>query len=116
MNEWTDTDLTAGDRRYKVAAVRDSLTSRRSRVAKLMLDEPPPPRPTPGTITQVPEEEPRTERAAGETCTPAANIVTATLDTWTNLASDENWVQVTLMATHTYEIYVEKTEGGEFDD
>ena len=57
LNEWTDTDLTAGDRRYKVAAVRDSLTSRLSRVAKLMIDEPPPP--TPGTITQVPEEEPR---------------------------------------------------------
>ena len=29
LNEWTDTDLTAGDRRYKVVAVRDSLTSRR---------------------------------------------------------------------------------------
>ena len=43
LNEWTDTDLTAGDRRYKVVAVRDSLTSRRSRVAKLVLDEPPPP-------------------------------------------------------------------------
>ena len=112
LNEWTDTDLTAGDRRYKVAAVRDSLTSRLSRVAKLMLDEPPPPRPTPGTITQVPEKEPLTERGAGDACNPAANIVTATLDTWTNLASDENWVQVTLMATHTYEIYVEKTEGG----
>ena len=55
LNEWTDTDLTAGDRRYKVAAVRDSLTSRLSRVAKLILDEPPPP--TPGTITQVPEKE-----------------------------------------------------------
>ena len=58
LNEWTDTDLTAGDRRYKVVAVRDSLTSRRSRVAKLVLDEPPPPlRPTPSTITQVPEME-----------------------------------------------------------
>ena len=34
LNEWTDTDLTAGDRRYKVVAVRDSLTSRRSRVRK----------------------------------------------------------------------------------
>ena len=57
LNEWTDTDLTAGDRRYKVVAVRDSLTSRRSRVAKLVLDEPPPPlRPTPSTITQVPED------------------------------------------------------------
>ena len=57
LNEWTDTDLTAGDRRYKVVAVRDSLTSRRSRVAKLVLDEPPPPlRPTPSTITQVPRD------------------------------------------------------------
>ena len=43
LNEWTDTDLTAGDRRYKIAAVRDSLTSRLSRVAKLMIDEPPSP-------------------------------------------------------------------------
>ena len=113
LNEWTDTDLTAGDRRYKVVAVRDSLTSRRSRVAKLMLDEPPPPlRPTPGTITQVPEKEPLTERATGDTCTPAANIVTATLDTTTNLSSSQNWVQVTLMATHTYQIYAEGVEGG----
>ena len=113
LNEWTDTDLTAGDRRYKVAAVRDSLTSRRSRVAKLMLDEPPPPplSPTPGTITQVPEKELLTERGAGDTCSPAANIVTATLDTWTNLASDENWVQVTLEADIRYQIYVEKFEG-----
>ena len=111
LNEWTDTDLTAGDRRYKVAAVRDSLTSRLSRVAKLMIDEPPPP--TPGTITQVPEEEPRTVRGAGDTCTPDANIVTATLDTWTNLASDENWVQVTLSDPNgTYQIYVEATESG----
>ena len=86
LNEWTDTDLTAGDRRYKVVAVRDSLTSRRSRVAKLVLDEPPPPlRPTPGTITYVPEKEPLTERATGDACTPAANSVTATLDTTTNL-------------------------------
>ena len=43
LNEWTDTDLTAGDRRYKVAAVRDSLTSRRSRVAKLCSTNPLPP-------------------------------------------------------------------------
>ena len=113
LNEWTDTDLTAGDRRYKVAAVRDSLTSRRSRVAKLMLDEPPPPlRPTPGTITQVPEKELLTERGAGDTCTPAADSVTATLDTWTHLSSSQTWVQVTLMATHTYQIYAEATEGG----
>ena len=110
LNEWTDTDLTAGDRRYKIAAVRDSLTSRLSRVAKLMIDEPPPP--TPGTITQVPEEEPRTVRGAGDTCTPAANIVTATLDTWTNLASDQNWVKVTLAGNGTYQIYAEKFEGG----
>ena len=113
LSEWTDTDLTAGDRRYKVAAVRDSLTSQRSRVAKLMLDEPPPLRPTPGTITQVPEKEPLTERAAGEMCIPAANIVTATLDTTTNLTSSENWVKVTLTATvKQHEIYVDKTEGG----
>ena len=83
LNQWTDTDLTAGDRRYKVAAVRDSLTSRRSRVAKLMLDEPPPPsadahagrhHPSPreGALDR---EGPR----QGDTCTPAANIVTATL-------------------------------------
>ncbi len=112
LNEWTDTDLTAGDRRYKVAAVRDSLTSRRSRVAKLMLDEPPPPRPTPGTITQVPEKEPLTERAVGDACTPAANSVTATPDAWKNLTSSQNWVQVTLMANVRYQIYVDKTEGG----
>ena len=113
LNEWTDTDLTAGDRRYKVVAVRDSLTSRRSRVAKLVLDEPPPPlRPTPGTITYVPEKEPLTERAAGDTCTPAADSVTATLETTTNLTSIQNWVQVTLTANVEYQIYVDKTEGG----
>ena len=112
LNEWTDTDLTAGDRRYKVAAVRDSLTSRRSRVAKLVLDEPPPLRPTPSTITYVPEKEPLTEKAQGDTCTPAANSVTATLDTTTNLTSSENWVQVTLRADVNYQIYVEKFEGG----
>ena len=113
LNEWTDTDLTAGDRRYKMVAVRDSLTSRRSQAAKLMLDEPPPPlRPTPSTITQVPEKEPLTEKAAGDACTPAANSVTATLDTTTNLTSSENWVQVTLRANVEYQIYVEKTEGG----
>ena len=113
LNEWTDTDLTAGDRRYKVVAVRDSLTSRRSRVAKLMLDEPPPPlRPTPGTITYVPEKEPLTERATGDACTPAANRVTATLGTTTNLTSIQNWVQVTLRANVEYQIYVDKTEGG----
>ena len=113
LNEWTDTDLTAGDRRYKVVAVRDSLTSRRSRVAKLVLDEPPPPlRPTPGTITYVPEKEPLTERATGDACTIAANIVTATLDTTTNLTSIENWVQVTLRASAGIQIYVDKTEGG----
>ena len=114
LNEWTDTDLTAGDRRYKVVAVRDSLTSRRSRVAKLILDEPPPPlRPTPSTITQVPEKEPLTEKGAGDACTPAANSVTATLDTTTNLTSSENWVQVTLRANVEYQIYVEKFEGGD---
>ena len=113
LNEWTDTDLTAGDRRYKVVAVRDSLTSRRSRVAKLVLDEPPPPlRPTPGTITYVPEKEPLTERAMGDTCSPAANIVTVALGTTTNLTSSENWVQVTLRGGADTQIYVEKTEGG----
>ena len=112
LNEWTDTDLTAGDRRYKIAAVRDSLTSRRSRVAKLMLDEPPPTlRPTPSTITQVPEKELATEKTEGDTCTPL-DSVTATLDTTTNLTSSENWVQVTLRANVEYQIYVEKTEGG----
>ena len=115
LNEWTDTDLTAGDRRYKIVAVRDSLTSRRSQVAKLMLDEPPPPplRPTPSTITQVPEKELATEKAQGDTCTPAANIVTATLDTTTNLSSSENWVQVTLSGLGTYQIYVETTAMGD---
>ena len=113
LNEWTDTDLTAGDRRYKVVAVRDSLTSRRSRVAKLVLDEPPPPlRPTPGTITYVPEKEPLTERAIGDACTPAANSVTVALGTTTNLTSSENWVQVTLRASAPIQIYVDKTEGG----
>ena len=75
-----------------------------------MIDEPPPP--TPGTITQVPEEELATERAQGDACSPAANIVTATLDTWTNLASNQNWVQVTLTGNGTYQIYAEKFEEG----
>ena len=108
LNEWTDTDLTAGDRRYKVAAVRDSLTSRRSRVAKLVLDEPPPPlplRPTPSTITQVPEKEPLTEKDAGDTCTPATNIVTATVGTAKVLTGDEDWVKVALTDGVGYEIY-----------
>ena len=106
LNEWTDTDLTAGDRRYKVVAVRDSLTSRRSRVAKLVLDEPPPPlRPTPSTITQVPEKEPLTEKGAGDTCTPAANIVTATVGTAKGLSNGQNWVKVTLTANVEYQIY-----------
>ena len=106
LNEWTDTDLTAGDRRYKVAAVRDSLTSRRSRAAKLMLDEPPPPlRPTPSTITQVPEKEPLTEKGAGDTCTPAANIVTATVGSAKGLSNGQNWVKVTLTANVNYEIF-----------
>ena len=107
LNEWTDTDLTAGDRRYKVAAVRDSLTSRRSRVAKLMLDEPPPPplTPTPGTITQVPEKELLTERGAGDTCTPAANTVDITPGTAKGLSNGQNWVKVTLTANVKYTIY-----------
>ena len=105
LNEWTDTDLTAGDRRYKIAAVRDSLTSRRSQVAKLILDEPPPLRPTPSTITQVPEKEPLTEKGAGDTCTPAANIVTATVGTAKGLSNGQNWVKVTLTANVRYQIY-----------
>ena len=113
LNEWTDTDLTAGDRRYKIAAVRDSLTSRRSRVAKLILDEPPPPlRPTPSTITQVPEKELATEKGAGDTCTPAANIVTATVGTAKGLSNGQNWVKVTLTANTNYQIYYDADENG----
>ena len=111
LNEWTDTDLTAGDRRYKVVAVRDSLTSRRSRVAKLMLDEPPPLRPTPSTITYVPEKEPLTEKGAGDACSPAANIVTATPDAWKGLSNSQTWVQVTLRANARHQIYAETTIG-----
>ena len=112
LNEWTDTDLTAGDRRYKVVAVRDSLTSRRSRVAKLVLDEPPPPlRPTPSTITYVPEKEPLTERATGDVCSPAADSVDcrARRERRRASASSQNWVQVTLTANVEYQIYVDKT-------
>ena len=105
LSEWTDADLTAGDRRYKVAAVRDSLTSRRSRVAKLMLDEPPPLRPTPGTITQVPEKEPLTEKGAGDTCTPAANTQTIAPGTAKGLSNGQNWVKVTLTANVNYQFY-----------
>ena len=105
LSEWTDADLTAGDRRYKVAAVRDSLTSRRSRVAKLMLDEPPPLRPTPGTITQVPEKEPLTEKGAGDTCTPAANTVDIAPGTAKGLSNGQNWVKVTLTANVNYQFY-----------
>ena len=105
LNEWTDTDLTAGDRRYKVAAVRDSLTSRRSRAAKLILDEPPPLRPTPSTITQVPEKEPLTEKGAGDACSPAANIVDITPGTAKGLSNGQNWVKVTLTANVNYQIY-----------
>ena len=112
LNEWTDTDLTAGDRRYKVVAVRDSLTSRRSRVAKLVLDEPPPLRPTPSTITYVPEKEPLTEKGAGDACSPAANIVTATPDAWKGLSNSQTWVQVTLRANARHQIYAEGTETG----
>ena len=105
LNEWTDTDLTAGDRRYKVVAVRDSLTSRRSRVAKLMLDEPPPPlRPTPSTITQVPEKELATEKGAGDTCTPA-NSATVTVGTEEKfLPSSQIWAQFTLDSGTEYQI------------
>ena len=105
LNEWTDTDLTAGDRRYKVVAVRDSLTSRRSRVAKLMLDEPPPPlRPTPSTITQVPEKEPLTERAEGDTCTPV-NSATVTLGPEEKfLPEGQIWAQFTLDSGTEYQI------------
>ena len=113
LNEWTDTDLTAGDRRYKIAAVRDSLTSRRSRVAKLVLEEPPPPlRPTPSTITQVPEKELATEKGAGDTCSPAANIVTATVGSAKGLSNGQNWVQVTLTANVNYQIYYDAHDNG----
>ena len=105
LNEWTDTDLTAGDRRYKIAAVRDSLTSRRSQVAKLILDEPPPLRPTPSTITQVPEKELATEKGAGDTCTPAANTVDITPGTAKGLSNGQNWVKVTLTANVKYQIF-----------
>ena len=103
LNEWTDTDLTAGDRRYKVAAVRDSLTSRRSRRSRVMLDEPPPP--TPGTITYVPEKEPLTEKATGDTCTPAANLVDITPGTAKGLSNNQNWVKVTLTSNVKYQIH-----------
>ena len=53
-----------------------------------------------------------TERATGDACSPAANIVTAALDTTKGLSSSQNWVQVTLTANVWYQIYVEKTEGG----
>ena len=93
LNEWTDTDLTGGDRRYKVAAVRDSLTSRRSQAARLVIDATP--RATPGTITQVPEKEPLTEKAS-HPCSPAANTVTATPGTAGSSATARDWVKVTL--------------------
>ena len=109
LNEWTDTDLTAGDRRYKVAAVRDSLTSRRSQVAKLILDEPPPLRPTPSTITQVPEKELATEKAAGDTCSPAANTVDITPGTAKDLSNGQNWVKVTLTINVEYQIFFART-------
>ena len=107
LNEWTDTDLTAGDRRYKVAAVRDSLTSRRSRRSRVVLDEPPPStlRPTPGTITQVPEKEPLTEKGVGDACSPAANIVDIAPGTAKGLSNVQNWVKVTLTANVRYQIY-----------
>ena len=103
LNEWTDTDLTAGDRRYKIAAVRDSLTSRRSQVAKLMLDEPPPLRPTPGTITQVPEKEPLTEKAQGDACTPV-NSATVTVPEEKFLPDGQVWAQFTLDSGTEYQI------------
>ena len=104
LNEWTDTDLTAGDRRYKIAAVRDSLTSRRSRVAKLMLDEPPPLRPTPSTITQVPEKELATEKGAGDACSPA-NSATVTVGPEEKfLPEDQIWAQFTLDSGTEYQI------------
>ena len=94
LNEWTDTELTGGDRSYKVAAVRDSLTSQHSQAARLVIDATP--RATPGTITQVPEETPTIARGAGDACTPDSSSVTVTLGTTTNLASNQTWVQVTL--------------------
>ena len=76
-----------------------------------MLDEPPPPRPTPSTITYIPEKEPLTEKAAGDACTPA-NSVTATPDAWKDLSSGQTWVQVMLENNHTYQIYVDMAEEG----
>ena len=105
LNEWTDTDLTAGDRRYKVVAVRDSLTSRRSRVAKLVLDEPPPPlRPTPSTITQVLEKELATEKGAGDACNPT-DSATVTVGPEEKFLPDEQiWAQFTLDSGTEYQI------------
>ena len=106
LNEWTDTDLTAGDRRYKVAAVRDSLTSRRSRVAKLVIDEPPPPplRPTPSTITQVPEKELATERAEGDTCIPEDSVTVTVGPEEKFLLTSQTWAQFTLDSGTEYQI------------
>ena len=102
LNEWTDTDLTAGDRRYKVVAVRDSLTSRRSRRSRVVLDEPLPP--TPGTITYVPKKELATEKAAGDACTPE-DSVTVTVGTEEKfLTRSQTWAQFTLDSGTEYRI------------
>ena len=108
LNEWTDTDLTAGDRRYKVAAVRDSLTSRRSRRSRVMLDEPPPP--TPGTITYVPEKEPLTEKATGDTCTPEDSVTVTVGPEEKFLPDGQVWAQFTLDSGTEYQISTNSQE------
>ena len=107
LNEWTDTDLTGGDRRYKVAAVRDSLTSQRSQAARLVIDATP--RATPGTITQVPEEKPIVARqvvvCTEDTSTPCTAAVgpagtKGTIDS----STDRDWVKVPLVNGTSYQI------------
>ena len=112
LNEWTDTDLTAGDRRYKVAAVRDSLTSRLSRVAKLMLDEPPPPRPTPGTITPSPGEGAPDREGGRRNVYPCCEHRHCHARHVDEPRQRRELGAVTLAGTFTYQIYVEKTESG----
>ena len=107
-NEWTDTDVTAGDRRYKITAVRDSLTSRRSRVAKLVIEATP--RPTPGTITKVPAEKPTTVRAQGDACSHGGSVA-ITPGTTTGLTTTQDWVQVALTSNVEYQIYVYSYSG-----
>ena len=107
LNEWTDTDLTGGDRRYKVAAVRDSLTSQRSQAARLVIDATP--RATPGTITQVPEEKPIVAQQAVD-CTEdtstrcAATVGDAAAEGTIDSSTDYDWVKVSLADGTSYQI------------